>query len=138
MIHVNHITLSCHLTGRHTGSFSMTKAIHPRMLNKGHTHMIQITVVGIENCSVRSYGYASAMKKLLSSKVELMNRNFCYFICYLWQLQDLNWTNIVYMFDEAFPTDLVLYWYHLFMESTTTKYFISFKAGNTIQAINTY
>ena len=86
------------------------------------------TVVGIENCELHAYGYASAMKKLLSSKVELMNRNFCYFICDLWQLQDLNWTNIVYMFDEAFPTELVLHLCHLFMQSTTAKYFISFKA----------
>ena len=87
------------------------------------------TVVGIENCSLRAYGYASAMEKLLSPKVELMNRKFCYLNADLWQLQDLNWTNIVYMFDEAFPTNLVLYLYHLFMESTTTKYLISFKAG---------
>ena len=42
MIYVYHITLSCHCTGRHTGLVSMTKAIHSHMLNKGHTHMIQI------------------------------------------------------------------------------------------------
>ena len=86
------------------------------------------TVVGTENCSLCAYGYDSAMKKLLSTKLPLMNRNFCYFVCDLWQLQDLNWTNVVYMFDKTFPTDLVLYLYHLFMESTTTQYLISFKA----------
>ena len=43
MIYVHHITLSCHLTGRHTGLVNMTKSIHSHMLNKGHTHMIQIT-----------------------------------------------------------------------------------------------
>ena len=42
MMYVNQITLSLHLTGRCTDLVSMTKAIHPRMLNKGNTHMIQI------------------------------------------------------------------------------------------------
>ena len=42
MMYVYHITLTHHLMGRYTGSVSMTKAIHSHMLNKGHTHMIQI------------------------------------------------------------------------------------------------
>ena len=52
-------------------------------------------------------------KDLLLSNVELTNNRICYFISNLWQLQDINWTNIMYMFDEAFPTELVLYWKNL-------------------------
>ena len=44
-------------------------------------------------------------------------------------MQDLNWTNSVYMFHEAFPAELVLYVYHLFMASTTAQYIVTFKAG---------
>ena len=42
MMYVYQITFSCHLTGRYTRSICMTKAIHPHILNKGDTHMIQI------------------------------------------------------------------------------------------------
>ena len=89
----------------------------------------QITVVGIENCVPQAHGYAAGMRNLLSSSVILENNKFSYLIADLWQLQDLNWTNIVYMYDEAFPTELILHLYQLFIASDTAQYLITFKAG---------
>ena len=54
MMYVYNITLSSHLTGRHIGSAIMTKAIHSRMLNKGHTHMIQINCLTTPRLSMWS------------------------------------------------------------------------------------
>ena len=87
------------------------------------------TVVGVENCPLRSYGYAAGMKALLSSNASLTNSKICYVNCDIWQLKDLEWCKILYMFDEAFTTELVMYIYHLFMSSKNTKYLITFKAG---------
>ena len=89
----------------------------------------QITVVGIENCVPQAHGYAAGMRNLLSSSVILENNKFSYLIADLWQLQDLNWTNIVNMYYDAFPTVLGLHLYCLLIASDTAQYLISFKAG---------
>ena len=76
------------------------------------------------------------MRNLLSSCDILENSKFIYLIAPLWQLQDLNWTNIVYMCYKAFPTGLVSHLYHLFIASDYAQYLISFETGKKSKGIN--
>ena len=97
----------------------------------------QTTVVGVENCALCLFGYAASMEAPLSSDETLTNSKICYVNCDIWQLKDLDWCKIVYMFNEAFPIELVMYIYQLFMASKTTKYLITLKAERDQQATNT-
>ena len=75
MMYVYHITFSRHLMGRCTGSICMTKAIHSRMLNKGHTHMIQISPLKVNHSSTMVKNLEFSLLCLFRDPAVVMQKN---------------------------------------------------------------
>ena len=77
MMYVYHITLERHLMGRYTGLVSMTKAIHTCILNKGHTHMIQISPLKVNNSSTMVKNLEFSLLCLFHDPAVVMRENLC-------------------------------------------------------------
>jgi hypothetical protein len=88
------------------------------------------SVVGIENDPVRCLGFASSFEKLLEDDSQpLVNYKIVLIHRDLFSIHDFEFVDVVYAFDEAFPSELNRHIYTVFGKSKRPKWLIVFKVG---------
>lgn len=89
------------------------------------------TVVGIEYCPLRAYGFVKCYMSALEEKEDFcfVNNKIAYILGNIFHVDSLEWCDVVYQFDEAFPENLCQHIWRLFRESSRPQYLIAYKTG---------
>jgi hypothetical protein len=103
-------------------------------LNLPALHMAQrmpsCCFVGIENNVERAWSFAVWYSKLMTkANVQLQNHKVAFICDDLFNYKDLDFCDVVYAYDEAFPPALMNHVIDMFVKSSRPQWLISFKPG---------
>jgi hypothetical protein len=84
--------------------------------------------IGIEYDEGRAWGFAFWYRKLLE-KEQLINSKIGFLWSDIYELKSLDFADVIYVYDEAFPPPLIRFIFGLFGTSKRPQWLISFKTG---------